>query len=197
MDKTRTAEKLHFTYSSIENIVRLLITVRFENSKDAKDITIFHQRFDNEPDETFRGFLEEVFPNGGELGTDEIDNLVEYIYAYMQREDKCRDLYVEYDKRRYSSYVYFIPDKDLRYADTGRHAGIVQAICCDYFKGFDDEIDLSYLKRFISENFEIKSDFSTLERILLDAEYIKDQIDLQRAIAVRRSQPVNEWSEES
>lgn len=66
-------------------------------------------------------------------------------------------------------------------AKTGHHSEIVRNICCDFFKDFD-EVDKDYLKKFILENFQIKSDFTTLEKVANDVEYIEDCIKFNREV---------------
>ena len=186
MSTTSSPQTIHFSYSSIGNIVRLIATIQFENTKSGRDITVFHNRFDREPDELFETFITKILPEGGNIGKDEIEAVTEYIYSFMQKDDKCKDLYVKYDKRHYNSYVYFKPDKDLRYAEVGRHYGIVKDICIDYFKGFD-EVDIDYLKKFIRENFEILSDFTTIQNIVNDADSICNEIGWRNARERRRT----------
>lgn len=170
-------QTLHFSYKSIGNFVRLLVTIQFENTHNSRDISIFHQRFRNEPDELFEEFLTELYPNGGTIGENEITNLTSYIHNFLQKDEAARDLYVTYDKHTYDSYVYFKPDKTVHYAEFGNHSNLVTQICCDYFKDFSpDEINLDYLKKFILENFEIKSDNTTVEKVSCDAAYIGRKI---------------------
>ena len=168
-------EKLHFTYQSIGNICRLFVNIQFEKTKSKRDISVLHQRFDKESDDLFEDFACKLFPEGATIGETEINQLVEYVYRFMQTDEECKGLYAEYDKRNYGSYVYFIPDKKVYEAAFGHHTDIVKNICCDFFKGFKD-IDIDYLKKFILENFEIASDFTTVERVANDARFIKECI---------------------
>ena len=180
MSNKSQKETLHFSYSSIGNIVRLLVTIQFENNNTHRDVSVFHARFQNEPDEIFEEFITKLYPEGCTLGKNEIDAITKYVYSFMQKDDKSRDLYIKHDKQHYKSYIYFKPDKDLRYAETGQHSAIVQAICCDYFKSCED-INVDYLKQFIRRNFEIKSDFTTIENICNDAAYILNEIQWRNA----------------
>lgn len=72
MKETKT---LHFRYESIGNFVRLLATIRFENVKTMRDTVVYHQRFKHEPDELYEQFLLEVYPEGGNIGEQEINEL--------------------------------------------------------------------------------------------------------------------------
>lgn len=170
-----TAEKINFSCKSIENLIRILVTIWFEKTKSMRDITIYHERFDKEPDDVFKNFLEKTFPDGCVIGEAEIAKITDYIYDFMQRDGKTKDLYIKYDKQDMYSWVYFKPEKDLRYAPLGDHALIVRNICLDFFHGFDN-IDVNYLQRFIAENFEIQSDYTTIEMISKDAPAIAEAI---------------------
>mgnify|MGYP003435558264 FL=1 len=62
-------ETLSFTYESIGNFCRLLITILYEKSHTPREITIFHQRFDkSESDELFESFLADIWLVGRMLG---------------------------------------------------------------------------------------------------------------------------------
>ena len=74
--------------------------------------------------------------------------------------------------------VYFRPDNKLVHADHGEHAGIISDICMDYFRDFD-RMNADYLKKFIRDNFEIRSDCSTIEKISEDAPFIAELIELR------------------
>jgi len=174
-------ETLHFQYESIGNLVRLLVTIQFENNESERDVFVFHERFRNEPDELFEKFLTDLYPSGGTVGEDKINGLVSYIRDFIQKDDASRDYYVKYDKHLYNSYVYFKPDKTVQYVEFGGHANCVTQICCDFFKDFSkNDLDLDYLRRFILDNFEIKSDNTTIERVSEDAPYIAREILMQR-----------------
>lgn len=167
-------EQLHFTYKSIGNFCKLLATILYEKSHTPREITIFHQRFDDEKgDEMMEQFLMELFPNGANVSEKEIETLVAYIEKFMLKDKETQDLFVKYDKAHYSSYVYFKPDNKVYECDFAQHSKTVKEICCDFFKGFTkDELDPQYLKKFITENFEIRSDNSTIEQIANDCDYI-------------------------
>lgn len=175
------AETVNFTYESVENFARLLITIQFEKTKPPRDITIYHQRFDKESDEIFGKFLEELFPNGGTIDIPQIDMLVEYVYRFLQKDGKARSLYADYDKSRLYSWVYFKPDNIVRSADIGQHMLVVQDICKDFFKDFEQK-DLSreYMQKFLRENFEIKSDYTTMNNIINDVDWIIREINMYR-----------------
>lgn len=162
---------VNFTYQSTGNMTKLLTTIRFERLNSPKDISVFHQRFDDEDDSFFEKVLEKLFPEGKTIVSEDIDVVVEYISSFMDRDEKCKDLYVEYDKFYYNSYVYFKIDKKVYPAKTGEHMRILEWILVDYFKGFTD-LSTEYLEKFIKENFEIVSDNTTLEKAVRDAKYL-------------------------
>lgn len=53
----------------------------------------------------------------------------------------------------------------------------VKNICVDYFKGFDvHDLSVEKVKKFILDNFIVRSSFSSVESIARDARYIHDCI---------------------
>lgn len=171
---------LHFTYESIGNITKLFTSIRFEKLKSQREVAVFHQRFDNEDDSFFEEILKKLFPEGKTITPEDIDLVVEYISSFMDRDERCKELYAEYDKFYYKSYVYFKIDKKVYPAEFGNHMKIVELILMDYFKGFND-VSAEYLKKFVRENFEISSDNTTLERAANDAGYLQGIIAFNNA----------------
>lgn len=168
-------EQLHFSYSSIGNLAKLLVSIQWEKTKSVRDINVFHQRFDRERDELFEEFLYKLYPDGATIGEEEIKALVNYIADFMRTDPQSIDLYVAWDKRHWSSWVYFKQKNKVYNANMGCHTDIVRNICIEFFKGCYD-IDSSYLKQFILDNFEIKSDFTTVEIVAGNASYIAEHI---------------------
>lgn len=165
------AEKLYFKYQSIGNIVRLLVTIQFEKIKTDRDIFVYHKRLDREKDEFFEDILLELYPNGVTIGENEINQLIRYVENFLSKDKEARSWYTKWDKKHITSYVYFKIDDKVYPAYHLSHFGIVKDICCDYFKRFET-IDIDYLQRFILENFEIASDFTSPASVANDAEYI-------------------------
>lgn len=164
--------KLHFTYQSIGNLCRLLATIQFEKEASSRDISIWHQRFDREEcDALFEKFLSDIYPEGATIGKEEINNLVSYAERFLDNDKEAQQIAVEYDKLSNPYWVYFKIDNKVYPCDFCRHSETITQICAEYFKGFE-EIDLSYLQKFIIENFEIKSRNSTVKSIANDARYI-------------------------
>lgn len=172
---------LNFTYKSIGNFCRLLITILYEKSHTPREITIFHQRFDNdESDKLFESFLANIWPEGITLGEDELNTLLAYIERFMVKDKETQDLFVKYDKGHYTYYVYFKPDNIVYDCHYAQHSTMVRDICCDFFKGFSEEEILKInMKQFIIDNFEIHSDNSTIEQIANDSDFIKRSIIFQ------------------
>lgn len=166
------SEYVSFTYKSIGNFCHLLLNIQYEKTHTPREITVFHQRFDNdETDNLIEEILVKLFPNGANIGEKELIQLTSYIENFMLKDKKTQDLFVEYDKKHYSYYVYFKPDNIVYECGFAEHAKIVKEICLNFFKDFDD-IDPLYIKKFIIENFEISSDNSTVESISNDYNYI-------------------------
>lgn len=168
-------EKLHFKYQSIGNICKLFVTIQVEKTMDKRTISVFHKRFDNEQDELFEKMLVKLFPNGVTIGEQEINQLTNSVVEFMKNDEITKDLFVKYDKQHCKSYVYDKVNKKLYPANMGEHFMLVERICCDFFKEFE-EIDLDYLKKFIKENIEIVSSFTSIETICNDAQTIANEI---------------------
>lgn len=168
-------QSLSFSYKSTGNLIHMITDVVFERSfhTSPRDISVYHQRYDAESDEFFQGILERLYPDGCTIGETEITAVVEFIRGLMSRDEKCKDLYVDWDKHHSSSWVYFKPEKHFEYADTGEHMMIVTNIMCDFFKGMDDNsLSVDYIKKFILENFEIRSQVTNLKILSNNTDYI-------------------------
>lgn len=168
---------LHFSYKSPENLVRLLCEIVYERDHTPRDITIYHERFDNETDSFFADMLTKLFPEGATIGEKEIDLCVEWIDNFLKTDEKAIDFRAKYDLDYYSSYVYFDIDNIVYPCEYASHQQMVKKICVDYFKGVD-KADLSAEKvaNFIRDHFIVKSRFSTAETIASDAQYIMNCI---------------------
>lgn len=176
------SEKIHFKYENIGNMIRILVSLIFESKYDKRDITTYHARFDDESDDYFENIVKKLYPNGCTIGETELQNMTEYLFNLMQRDEKCKDLYAKWDKSHMYSWVYFKPDKTVEYAVVGDHARIVKDKCLEYFRKCEN-IDARYLQKFILENFEIRSDCSTIEQISKDAPYIAEQININNCFS--------------
>ena len=162
------SEVLHFSYKSIGNFVKLLATICWEKTSSPRDITLWHQRFDNEAsDELFEKFCEDCFPEGKTLDVPDIELIAEHAGEFLTKDPEAINNAIAYDKRHIDSWVYFKPDKKLVETPFGYHTSTVRDFLEDFFKDFD-EVDGDYLERFIIENFEIRSDNLTVEMIARD-----------------------------
>ena len=170
------AEKLHFKYQSIGNLCRLLATIIYEKTRNSRDITIWHMRFDRiECDALFEKFLGELFPEGTTIGEEQINKLVLHAEKFLNTDKEAQEIAVDYDKKANNYWVYFKIDNKVFPCDFCQHRKTITQICKDYFKDFE-VIDLEELQKFIIDNFEIQSNNSTVESIAKDARYIALEI---------------------
>lgn len=171
-----TAKQLHFQYQSIENFVHLLATIRFENTHDADDIAIWHERFDDEDgDSLFGTFLVELFPEGKTIQPEDIDIIMNRAERFLEKDDKTRQIKNARVKRHSPYWVHFKIDDIVYPCEFCEHTRTITDICVDFFRSFDD-LSPEYLQKFILEHFEIKSDNSTVQRIARDAEFMCREI---------------------
>ena len=162
-------KKLHFSYESIGNLCRLLVNIMIERTGSNREITVYHQRFDREPDDTYEAFLTKLYQNGCTIGEQELKALVNQIRNFMETDEASVHLFLEYDKKHLPSYVLSKLDNKIQFAQIGEHEQLIQNAVMDWFKDFDmDDIDTDYVYKFIMDNFEIKSDYSTLKQIAND-----------------------------
>lgn len=170
-------EQVYFSYKSIGNFAKLLSTILYEKEHTAKEITLWHLRYDGEEaDDLFEQFLNELFPEGGMLDVEEIKLLTNYAERFLFKDQLAKQQRVNYEKREYNNWVYFKIDQKLVPCDFAKHQETISQICVDYFKDFE-MVDEDYIKKFILENFEIRSDNSTVERIANDSLYIVHSIN--------------------
>lgn len=170
-------ETLHFRYESVENIVRLMVTIQYEKTHNPRDIDIYHQRFDKESDNIFYEFMVKLFPDGVTIGEKEINDLIKHIEFFLEIDEEAKDIAFQYDLIHRSSYVAFIIDKKIYDCSYASHQQTLKKICVDYFKGFShDELSVESVKKFILDNFIVRSSFSSVETLARDARYIYDCI---------------------
>lgn len=174
-------EQLHFRYKSIGNFSRLLATILYEKSHSDMEIGIWHERFDNdESDDLFESFLVEMFPEGKTLQQEDIEALTNRAHRFLEKDRRAQDIRNFHIKAHNPYWVYFKPDNIVYPCEYARHSKKIGEICADFFKDFDEEIDIEYLRKFILENFEIKSDNSTIQRIASDARFIALGIQIRK-----------------
>ena len=165
-------ETVNFSYKSIGNFVKLLATIRYENTHEGHDIAVWHERFDDDAeDKLFESFLEELFPEGKTIQPEDINAVIHKAERFLETDKKGQDIRNKYIKLEYPYWVYFKPENKVYPCQFAEHSKTIAQICKNFFKGFDD-IDLDYLKNFIRNNFEIRSDNTTIDRIIRDAAFI-------------------------
>lgn len=163
---------VHFSCKSPENLVNLLVTIQIEKNYDNRTIYIYHKFFDGlNGDEQFYKFMVEIFPNGCTIGENEIQMLADRAIKHLKTDEKCRHLFVEYDKQHCRSYVYSKALDKLYPAEFGEHLKKVVEACQDFFLGVDN-ITTEDVRRFIRNNLEIKSDNTSVNTTLNDVDYI-------------------------
>lgn len=167
---------VNFSYKSIGNFVKLLATIRYENTHEGHDVAVWHERFDDDSeDELFEKFLVELFPEGKTIQPEDIDTVIYKAERFLETDKKGQDIKNKYIKLESGYWVFFKPENKVYPCHYAEHSKFITKICADFFKGFDS-IDADYLKKFILDNFEIASDNSTVERIAKDVEYIRTAI---------------------
>lgn len=164
---------VNFAYKSIGNFVKLLATIRYENSHKGHDVAIWHERFDDDAnDELFERFLVELFPEGKTINPEDIDAVIHKAERFLETDEQAQNIRNKYTKLKSPYWVYFKPTNTVYPCNFADHSKVIQQICSDFFKGFDD-IDVDYLKNFIQSNFEIRSSMSTVGKIANDAKFIR------------------------
>ncbi len=165
-------KKLHFSYNSPENFVKLLVTIRIENRCDNRTIFVYQKIFNGiNGDRLFLNFMEEEFPTGATIGENELKVLFDKVVKYLNTDKQCRKLFTEYDKSHCSSYIYSKALDKLYPADFGEHIKKAVEACQDFFAGVND-ITVEDVRLFIRNNLEVKSDNTSINTILNDADYI-------------------------
>ena len=178
---------VNFSYKSIGNFVKLLATIRYENTHQGHDIAVWHECFDDDSkDDLFERFLVELFPQGKTIQPEDINAVIHKAERFIETDEECQNIRNKYTKLEYPYWVYFKPDNKVYPCEFAEHAKVVTQICKEFFAGFDD-IDENYIKNFIRNNFEIRSDNSTVERIARDADFVARSILLSNHL-VRKSQ---------
>lgn len=157
-----------FSYKSIENLTRLLVICRFENSEYYKDYsTIFYKVFDNEGGETLLSkLLEELYPNGKTITPEDVDVILARCIKYIDdEEDECIRKYRNQLAYMTGSWVYSKWNDKAYACDFGKHAQMISDLLVDFYgKSLLDQSDET-ISKFVKSNFVIKSDNSDLDKI--------------------------------
>jgi hypothetical protein len=175
-------ESLHFQIESPKNMVRLLVTILFQQDTDLfkKHGHVWVHLLDTEDgEEKFQQFMEEVLPEGGTIDIPELEAIKAKAIHYLETDEQALELQADYDKFVLDSWVYFKPYHKVYGVGFAEHNEKVREILADFFDEIDD-YDIDKFKRFIRENFEIGSVNTTLDNIIADAENIHRYIVLGR-----------------
>lgn len=168
---------MHFSYNSIEEMVRYLATIRFEQSEDMGEYGgIWHAIYNKDPEQgnsLFMHFLEELYPSGCTVGINEVDKIAARAMAYLKTNIQARELKVQTEKYKYDYWVYFKPDYKVYPCRFGDHAQVVIDILADYFGDALDDLSDTKLKSMIRSSFELGSTNTTIDKILADTDYIR------------------------
>lgn len=170
-----TTKELHFNVQSPENIIRLAVTIMFE--RDSDDLNrlgyAWHTLLDtNEGEKLFLKFAEEVLPEGGIIGTSQLIQIQDLAIQYLETDEVALECQADYDKTRYTSWVYFKPYHKVYPVGFAKHEDKVKELLIDFFDDVDD-YDYDAFRRFLRENFEIKSENTDIDKIVNDAAFLR------------------------
>lgn len=155
--------------------MKLLATIMFEkDSQKLKEYgTLWHMVFDgSNGDKLFEEFLIEAYPEGCIIGEDEIKKIQNSAFRYLTSNEHCLDLKADLDKQFNTYYVYFKPYKKVFPCGFCEHSKTVFEILKEFFHGAADDLSSEYLKRFILENFEVRSDNTTVLQLANDSDFL-------------------------
>lgn len=171
-------ELLHFSVKSPANFTKLCCTIRFENSDKMKELGyVWHKVFDGfEGDQLFQSFMEELFPEGCVIGENELIRITNRAIRFLETDVSCLDIKAEYDKRRFTYYVYFVPIRKVFECGFAQHEDTVIQILTDFFGKSIADFEPDKLKRFIISSFEICSDNSSISSIASDVHFIQREV---------------------
>lgn len=182
-------EVLHFTYSSIGNIVNLCCTTEFERGPRFKELGyLWYKMFSGEKgDKAFEALVRAEYPEGCNFGIEETKHITEVairqleglpgkdgIFAISQEEiANAKKEKAKNDVLSSPSWVYCKPLDKAVYCRFGDHTAAVIKLLGELFGESILEMSEENVGRTIRTNFEIRSDNTTLERLARDAEYIR------------------------
>lgn len=168
-------EQLHFRVESPENFTRLAATILFEKNSEEVDRlgSAWYDVFDDiKGDELFLGFIKEILPNGGTIDIPQIAAIKARAILYLEHSIEGLEAQIRVDKVRYDSWVYFKPHHKVYPVGFAKHEDKIKELLVAYFDDIDDYDDNAF-RRFIEENFEIRSDNTDMDKILADAAYLR------------------------
>lgn len=167
-------ELLHFQIESPENFVRMAASIMFD--KNPIDVERFGSAWydifnDDKGDELFHIFMQEVLPNGGTIDVPQIAAIKARALLYLENSVEGLEAQARRDKVRYDSWVYFKPHHKVYPVGFAKHEDKVKELLIEYFDDLD-EYDSTAFRRFIRENFEIRSANTDMDKIVADAAYL-------------------------
>lgn len=129
--------EVNFSYKSIENMVRLLVTCRLDQLKDVYPnySGIFYAVFD-----TVRGeqrllkILEELYPDGKTITPEDVDVILARCIKYIDDEgDECVRKYRNEEAYMTGSWVYSKWNDKAYACDFGKHAQMIAELLCNFY----------------------------------------------------------------
>lgn len=171
-------EKLHFGMESLPNFIKFCCAIIFENGNKLKELGgVWHKVFDGDNgDKLFQGFMEELFPNGGTIGIEELTQFTNKAIRFLETDISCLDIKAESDRQLLSSYVYFAPMHKVFVCGFAMHEDMVIQILVDFFGKSIMDFKTEQLRQFIINSFEIRSQNSSMRVIANDAAYIQKEV---------------------
>lgn len=171
-------EQLHFKVESPANFVKLACTILFEKGEKLKELGyVWREVFNgSKGEQLFQNFMEELFPEGCTIGESELVQITNKAIRFLETDISCLDIKANYDKTRFSYYVYFAPMHKVFECGFAQHEDTVIRILQDFFGKSIIDYDTEKLKRFITNSFEIRSDNTTVSSIVKDVDYIQRSV---------------------
>ena len=173
-----TTQKIHFRVESPANVTALCVNILIEKDKDfLSEYGYAYRHFINNDNlEKFvTNCIYEVLPKGGTITEEVIKTITNIVKNFVKNDEDCLEAQANHLKRTMNSWVYFKPFHKTYEAPFAHHADIALKCLREFFKG-QKEIDLLYFKNFIFANFEVKSDNTTVNTLVGDAEYMLREI---------------------
>lgn len=161
--------EVNFSYKSIENMVRLLVTCRLDQLKDVYPnySGIFYAVFDSEQGEQrLLKILEELYPDGKTITPEDVDIILARCIKYIDdEEDECVRKYRNEEAYMTGSWVYSKWNDRAYACDFGKHTQMIAELLCDFYGKSLLDLSDETISKFIKSNFVIKSDNSDLDKI--------------------------------
>lgn len=168
----------HFSYRSIGNICRLLLTIQFEKSEYYEQYAMsWSTIFDTESGETIiENLLEALYPQGCKIGASEICKLLDACINYLRdsKETAVRNAVNEDIKRRCGYWVYSKYNNTVYPCSFGEHTITIGKIVSEFYGTTFSEMSDEQIEKFILSNFTIRSDNLTVGMIA-KSNSIKDE----------------------